>query len=65
MPAEDDARRAWVMVGAIVVGTLPAVAVGLFAKDAVEAAFSSVRLVGIDLLLTAVILSLSRLRRVG
>jgi len=61
----EASRRAWVMVGAIFVGTLPAVAVGLFAKDAVEASFSSVRLVGIDLLLTAVILSLSRFRRPG
>ena len=61
----EAARRAWTLTGAIVLGTLPAVAVGLLAKDAIEAAFTSVRMVGIDLLLTAVILSLSRLRRPG
>jgi undecaprenyl-diphosphatase len=49
----------------VVVGTIPAVLVGFFLKDAVEAAFTSVRLVGIDLLVTAVILFISRYFRGG
>ncbi len=55
------ARRGRTLIAAMVIGTLPAVVIGLTAKDAVEAAFTSVRLVGVDLLLTAFILALSRL----
>ena len=57
---EEEGRRGRRLVIGVVVGTIPAVFVGLFAKDAVEAAFSSVRLVGADLLLTALILTVSR-----
>ena len=56
----DDRRRGRGLVIGVVVGTIPAVVVGLLAKDPIEAAFSSVRLVGMDLLLTAAILTLSR-----
>ena len=56
----EEARRARVFVLALAAGTLPAVVVGLLAKDAIEAAFTSVRLVGADLLLTAVILFATR-----
>ncbi len=58
---EPEAGRGRKLIVAMVVGTIPAVIVGLVAKDAVEAAFTSVRLVGVDLLLTAFILALSRL----
>jgi len=57
-PEDAAFGRRWIL--ATVVGTLPAVAVGLFLKDAVESVFASVRWVGIDLLVTAVILFLSR-----
>jgi undecaprenyl-diphosphatase len=53
------------LVIGLIVGTIPAAVVGLVAKDAVEATFTSVRLVGVDLLLTAVILATTRLRRAG
>jgi undecaprenyl-diphosphatase len=43
-----------------IVGTIPAVVVGLLFKDMVESAFTSVRLVGVDLLITAGILFVSR-----
>lgn len=49
----------------VVVGTIPAVLVGLFLKDSVEAAFTSVRLVGFDLMVTAGILFASRYFRGG
>jgi undecaprenyl-diphosphatase len=45
---------------ATIVGTIPAALVGLFLKDLVEGAFVSVRLVGVDLLITAGILVVSR-----
>ncbi len=57
----DTAKRGRLLVAAVVIGTLPAVVVGLLAKDAVEAAFTSVRLVGADLILTAIILGISRM----
>lgn len=44
----------------VMVGTIPAVLVGLFLRDPVEAAFASVRVVGVDLLVTAGILWLSK-----
>lgn len=56
----EEGRRGRGLVMGVIVGTIPAIFVGLFAKDAVEAAFSSVRLVGVDLLLTATILTVSR-----
>jgi len=59
--AAPVAKRGRTLIVAVVVGTIPAVIVGLLAKDAVEAAFTSVRLVGVDLLLTAVILGISRM----
>ncbi len=49
----------------LIIGTLPAVLVALTAKDAIDAAFTSVRLVGADLLLTAVVLAVSRGLRGG
>jgi len=56
----DQARRSRIWILALVLGTVPAAIVGLTAGDQVEAAFTSVRLVGVDLLLTAVVLFLSR-----
>jgi len=56
-PAAADGRRLLLL---LVVGTIPAVAVGLLASDKIEAAFDSVRVVGVDLLITAVILALSQ-----
>ncbi|MCP4571931.1 MAG: undecaprenyl-diphosphate phosphatase [bacterium] len=54
----DAAARAYVM--ALVVGTLPAVVVGLVAKDAVEAVFSRPIFAAGGLLLTAVVLFSTR-----
>lgn len=59
------ARRGRRMVVGVIVGTIPAVLVGLLLKDKVEAAFTSVRLVGVDLVVTAAILLLSRRFRGG
>jgi undecaprenyl-diphosphatase len=56
----EETRRARVWILALVAGTVPAAVVGLTAADAVEAAFTSVRLVGVDLLLTALVLFASR-----
>ncbi len=58
--APEEQRRGRRLVIGVIVGTIPAVIVGLLAKDAIEAAFSSVRMVGVDLLATAFILFLSR-----
>lgn len=60
VPGGEDTAFARRWVPAIVLGTVPAVLVGLFLKDQVEAVFSSVRWVGADLLLTATILLASR-----
>jgi undecaprenyl-diphosphatase len=67
LPSADPARRRagkrwWV---AVLVGTIPAVVVGLAAKDAVETAFASVRVVGVNLIVTAAILFASRFFRGG
>jgi len=48
-------RKDFKMVAYIVIGTLPAVLVGLVLKDAIEAAFTSLRLVGFGLLITGVL----------
>jgi len=56
--AESKRWRGWIL--ALGIGTVPAVVVGLTAADAVEAAFSNVRLVGVDLVVTAVVLFASR-----
>jgi len=63
--AFPDAQAGRRIAIGVVVGTVPAVLVGLFLKDAVAAAFTSVRLVGIDLLVTSVILFISRYFRGG
>jgi len=54
--------RFWV---AIIVGTLPAIAVGLGLGDQVETAFSSLIAVGAGLLFTSLVLILSRFLRPG
>ncbi len=48
------------LILAIIVGTLPAVLVGLYLMDAVEAAFTSLTVVGIALLITGTALIFSR-----
>lgn len=48
------------LVLCLLVGTLPAALVGFFLGDLVEAGFGSVRLVGVDLLVTALILLSTR-----
>ena len=50
--AEADARMGWLLI----LATLPAVVVGLLAKDLVEQAFASPKMTGIFLLCTAVLL---------
>jgi undecaprenyl-diphosphatase len=61
-PGAGGESTAWGrrMVVGVIVGTIPAVIVGLLLKDAVETAFTSIRVVGIDLIVTAVILWISR-----
>lgn len=61
----DSAARGRRLAVGVIVGTIPAVFVGLFLRDPVEAAFASIRIVGIDLIVTAVILWLSRRFRRG
>lgn len=58
--APETVRMGRDLTVGVLVGTVPAVLVGLFLKDQVEAAFTSVRLVGIDLLATSLILFVSR-----
>lgn len=53
----QDARLGWYLI----LATIPAVVIGLFFKDSVQAAFSSVRATGFFLLLTAGILVLAEL----
>ena len=53
------------LVVGMVVGTIPAVLVGFTLKEMIESAFTSVRLVGMDLLITAGILYLSRFFKSG
>jgi len=55
---EAKRGRTWIL--ALAIGTVPAALVGLTGADAVETAFSSVRLVGVDLLVTAAVLFASR-----
>ena len=50
--AHPDARMGWYLI----VATIPAVVVGLLAKDAVAAAFASPRFTGLFLLVTALLL---------
>ena len=50
--AEADARMGWFLI----LATLPAVVVGLLAKDLVEQAFASPKMTGVFLLCTAVLL---------
>lgn len=61
-PGAQGESTAWGrrMAVGVIVGTIPAVIVGLLLKDTVEAAFTSVRVVGIDLILTGIILWVSR-----
>ena len=52
-------------IAKLCVSMIPVLVVGVFFKDKVEAAFNSMRVVGICLLVTAVLLSLSDWRRFG
>jgi len=56
---DPDARMGWYLI----VATIPAVVVGLLAKDAVEAAFASPRFTGLFLLVTTLLLVIAE--RVG
>jgi undecaprenyl-diphosphatase len=56
-------RAALLYIGALALGTLPAVAVGLLAKDAIEAVFASPVFAGAGLLLTAAVLVSTRAAR--
>ena len=56
-------RSAWRYVSALVIATIPAVFVGLFLKDAVEAAFDTPRVTAIGLLITAALLVSTRFAR--
>ena len=58
--ASEDRRASRQLVWGVVIGTVPALFAGLLLKDLVEAAFASVRLVGLDLIFTAGILFASR-----
>lgn len=49
-------RHAWVLVGLLVIGSVPAGVVGLLFKEAFERAFDSLALVGVDFLVTGAIL---------
>lgn len=53
-------RGAWAYASALVLATIPAVLVGLFLKDAVEAAFDTPRVTAIGLLITAALLVSTR-----
>ncbi len=53
-------RESWAFAGLIVLATLPAAVVGLTLRDAVERAFDSLAVVGVDFLVTAAILWSSR-----
>lgn len=59
-PGSEDQAFARRWVPGIILGTIPAVLVGLGLETQVEQVFDSVRWVGVDLLLTAVILFASR-----
>ncbi len=50
--ATDDARMGWYLI----IATIPAVVVGLLAKDLIESAFASARATGFFLLITALLL---------
>lgn len=53
----EDARMGWYLI----IATIPAVVVGLLCKDLIEKAFSSARMTGIFLLVTAVLLIIAEL----
>lgn len=61
-PGAGGESAAWGrrMVVGVIVGTIPAVLVGLLLRDTIEAAFTSIRVVGIGLIVTGVILWVSR-----
>jgi len=67
MPNQDEESRGWYqrVLVMIALGTIPAAIVGLVFKDAIEQAFSSVKVVGAMFLVTAVLLFLTRLFREG
>ncbi len=56
----EDTRRGFRMFIAVCLGTVPAVVIGLFFKDQIESAFSSVLFVSILLLVTSMILLSTR-----
>jgi undecaprenyl-diphosphatase len=59
-----ERRNAWVMIGMLAIGTVPAAFAGVIFADVFEAAFASPRAVALFLYLTAVILwSAERIRR--
>jgi undecaprenyl-diphosphatase len=59
-----ERRNAWVMIGMLAIGTVPAAFAGVVFADVFEAAFASPRAVALFLYLTAVILwSAERIRR--
>jgi undecaprenyl-diphosphatase len=64
-PDPEARRRAWKLVGLILVATVPTGVVGLALKKTVEHAFSSLRFVGACEIGTAALLSVSALRRRG
>ncbi|MFH1850730.1 MAG: undecaprenyl-diphosphate phosphatase [Candidatus Neomarinimicrobiota bacterium] len=53
----------WRLILTIVIGTIPAVVVGLGFKDRIEAAFDSIQLVGAALMVTGLLLILTRWAR--
>lgn len=55
--ATEEARMGWYLI----IATIPAVVVGLLCKDLIEAAFSSARITGFFLLLTAVLLVIAEI----
>ena len=67
MPNQDEESRDWYqrVLAMIALGTIPAAIAGFVFKDVIEGAFSSVKVVGVTFLVTAVLLLLTRLFREG
>ena len=67
MPSQDNAGQLFGqrMLAMIAIGTIPAGIVGFLLKDAIEQAFSSVKVVGAMFLVTAALLLLTKLFREG
>ncbi|NNF05685.1 MAG: undecaprenyl-diphosphate phosphatase [Candidatus Eisenbacteria bacterium] len=60
LPGATDRSEGLNLWKCVIIGTIPAAIFGILAKDTIESAFGSVKLVGVDLIITGFILLLSR-----